>query len=119
MAEGPGAELSICYQKVSGRGAIRRWPEVPLEGGRCQGHGGSRQQTEGPSAHPLTQPQFPELQSVLQGWAGHDWPYTQTRRPSDVRNRMLSLCSKIPSSLADQMRRSTVLSLEGGTCPQD
>ena len=40
MAEGPGAELSICYQKVSGHGAVRRWPEVPLEGGTCQEHGG-------------------------------------------------------------------------------
>ena len=42
MAEGPGAELSICYQKVSGRGAVRRWPELLLEGGRCQGHGGDQ-----------------------------------------------------------------------------
>ena len=124
----PGGGAWPRAQGLSCPSATRRSVGVaPSGGGRrycwreagVRDMGGSRQQTEGPSARPLTQPQFPELQSVLQGWAGHDWPYTQTRRPSDVRNRMLSLCSKIPSSLADHMRRSTVLSLEGGTCPRD
>lgn len=71
MAEGPGAELSICYQKVSGRDAVRRWPEVPLEGGRCQGHGGQQAADKGTFCPSLdTAPSFPTSRAFCRDGGG-------------------------------------------------
>lgn len=47
MAEGPGAELSVRYQKVSVCGAVSRWPGGSTGGNQLSGTSGGADRARG------------------------------------------------------------------------
>lgn len=76
VAEGPGAELSLCYQKVSGVGTVRRWSGGTAGWKQVLGTcGGKADRARGTFCPFLSIAPFPSLRGVLPGGEGYDWPY--------------------------------------------